>query len=123
MFQIPLLIAAAMSPYIGDVGAPPPPKPPAPTPSALLMDAVPRSFIQLTAKERSSDYIEAFNMLKREKGTDKVFFHLIDGSSISGIVEVSPTSQNTLLFLRYNSPQGVQVRVVPLETIVGLGTL
>lgn len=118
------LMAAALSPYMGDVGAPPAPKPPSPTPPApMLMQAAPRSFLQLTAKERSTDYIEAFNLLKKEKGTDKVVFHFLDGSTISGIVDIQPTSQNTLLFFRYNSNAGVQIKVMPLETIVGIGTL
>ena len=96
---------------------------PIPAAPAPMTTVTAKSWIQLTPAQRGADYIQAFNLLKKEKGTDKVYFQLTDGSQITSVVEITPMTEYSLLFIRYSSPQGMQSRIVPLENIAALGTL
>ena len=74
-------------------------------------------------KARASDYKDAFDYLRKEKATNKVFVKLIDGSMIQNIIEISLMPSNTVFLVRYNTPQGIKLRALELELIQGVGYL
>lgn len=76
-----------------------------------------RSVMILDPKSRANDYLEAFNLLKAEKSTAKIVFHLVDGQKISNVIDMKMMPNNTIVVFRYNAPQGVTLRAVEIESI------
>ena len=74
----------------------------------------------INAKARADDYIQAFDMLRKEKTAGKVQFVLKDGSIITNIIDIQLMQQGSLMIFRFNSPQGIFLRVVALEEILRL---
>ncbi len=70
---------------------------------------------------RALDYQQAFETLRKEKPSNKVCISLLNGSSLSNIIEMQKMSSSTLFLIRYNSPQGIKIQVVELESIMGIG--
>lgn len=79
--------------------------------------------MSIEPKHRASDYKNAFEFLKKEKGQNKVFVKLIDGSLVSNIIEMSLMPSSTVFLLRYNTPKGIKLQAVELEIIQGIGYL
>ncbi len=71
----------------------------------------------IDAKTRADDYLQAFDMLRKEKSAAKVQFVLKDGSTITNILDIQLMQQGSLMVFRFNSPQGILLRVVGLEEI------
>ena len=72
---------------------------------------------------RALDYQQAYETLKKEKPSNKVCITLLNGSILTNIIEMQKMSSSTLFLIRYNSPQGIKVQAVDLESIVGIGYL
>jgi len=72
---------------------------------------------------RALDYQQAYEVLKKEKPSNKVCITLLNGSTLSNIIEMQKMASSTLFLIRYNSPQGIKVQAVELESIVGIGYL
>ena len=72
---------------------------------------------------RALDYQQAFEALRKEKPSNKVCITLLSGSILSSIIEMQKMANSTLFLIRYNSPQGIKVQAVELESIVGIGYL
>lgn len=89
-------------------------------PIAAEMPAPLQSYMPIALKERASDYKEAFEALKKEKTSAKVFFQLSDGSTISNIIDMSLTGNGHLVLFKFNTQQGIKSQVVPVEQIVQL---
>lgn len=77
-------------------------------------------FFLIDPKMRASDYIQAFEMLRKEKTTNKIFFNLKDGTSLSNIIEISPVGSGSLLLFKLNSPQGIRFQIVGVENLVSI---
>jgi hypothetical protein len=72
---------------------------------------------------RAMDYQQAFEALRKEKPAYTLAVTLQNGTIFSHILEMQRMANNTLFLLRYNSPQGIKVQVVELESIVHIGYL
>jgi len=72
---------------------------------------------------RALDYQQAYETLKKEKPSNKVCITLVNGTSLTNIIEMQKMSSSTLFLIRYNSPQGLRVQAVELEAILGIGYL
>lgn len=93
---------------------------PAVPPPLLKASAAP-SYFSIPLKERALDLQQAFELLKREKTTGKVYFQLADNSNISNIIDMTLLPNNSLILFRYNTNnQGIKLQVVKIEDIVGL---
>ena len=83
------------------------------TPLPHLKGSSSSSYISIPIKDRALDFQQAFDLLKKEKTSGKVYFQLADGSSISNIINTTLLSNNSLILFRYNSNnQGVRMQVV-----------
>ncbi len=95
-------------------------------PSAVVLDAATSSknaskgIMAIDPKLRSADLMQAFEVLRREKTTAKVIFQLANGKLLSNIIEMSLMTNGSIILFRYNTPQGIQLQVVPTEEIVSL---
>ncbi len=72
---------------------------------------------------RALDYQQAYETLRKEKPSNKVCITLLDGLVLSNIIEMQKMSNSTLFLIRYNTPQGIKIQAVELETILGIGYL
>lgn len=79
--------------------------------------------MHIDPKMRAYDYKEAFELLRKEKAPSKVCVKLIDGTSISSIIEMNLMGNSTVFLLKYNSAQGIKFQAVELEMIQGVGYL
>ena len=70
---------------------------------------------------RALDFQQAFEILRKEKSTNKVYFQLSDGSTISNIIDMTLMTNSTLILFRYNSTQGIRFQIVKLEDIINIG--
>lgn len=87
---------------------------------AETMPSTSRSIMVIDPKERASDYLKAWELLKQEKSTAKVVFELSDGKKISNVIDMKLMPGNTLIVFRYSTPQGIQFQVVEVEDLAGI---
>jgi ActR/RegA family two-component response regulator len=71
-------------------------------------------------KQRATDYKEAFETLKKEKSSGKIYFELTSGTTIGNIVEMNLMGNGHLIVFKFNSGQGIRQQVVAVEQISGL---
>jgi len=83
------------------------------TPHAQGMTA----YMMIPPASRALDYQQAFEQMRAEKSTGKVYFELVDGSTISNIIDVHVLQNSTLILFRYTSNQEVRYKVVKVEDI------
>lgn len=77
-------------------------------------------YMKVDLKERANDYKEAFETLKKEKGVGKVYFQIVNGATITNIIDMTLTGNGHLILFKFNSPQGIKFQVVPVEQIATL---
>lgn len=77
-----------------------------------------KSVMMIDPKDRASDFIKAFETLRKEISPTKIFFHVAKGSPIANILDVSLMEHGTLMVFRVSSPQGPQYKIVPVEDVL-----
>jgi hypothetical protein len=82
-----------------------------------------QNYMMIDPKARALDYIQAFEMLRKEKTSSKVFFEIVNGSTIGNIIEILLMGNGTLLYVKYNTQQGIKFQVISVEEIKQLGYL
>ena len=120
LFAIPTLLCLISSSLLGAAAAARE-EPAHEIPPPHLKGSASSSYISIPIKDRALDLQQAFDLLKREKTSGKVYFQFSDGSSISNIINITLLPNNSLILFRYNSNnQGIRLQVVKVEDIVGL---
>jgi hypothetical protein len=89
---------------------------PTDTPTALPIQQE-GSIMTIPPSARALDFQQAFETMRKEKSTGKVYFQLIDGTTIANIIDMTLMSNSTLILFRFNSPQGIRFQVVKVEDI------
>ncbi|MBX9924466.1 MAG: hypothetical protein K2Y01_10185 [Rhabdochlamydiaceae bacterium] len=82
-----------------------------------------KNTLQIDPALRAQDYQQAFEALRKEKPAHKVCITLQNGTIFSQIIEMQRMANSTLFLLRYNSPQGIKLQIVELESIINIGYL
>lgn len=77
--------------------------------------------IQIDPAMRATDYQQAYEALRKEKPSNKVCLTLLNGAMLTNIIEMQKMASGTLFLIRYNSPQGIKIQAVELESIEGIG--
>lgn len=85
-----------------------------PVPSSQLPQ---RSIMIVQSKEKAADLINAFELLKKEKPSTKIFFKLYSGKTITNIIDVSMLDNGTLILFKVPTSQGTKSIVVATEDI------
>ena len=94
--------------------------PPSPPPQHTSPEAPISSYMMISPASRALDFQQAFEMMRTEKSTGKVYFELADGTIISNIIEMHLMQNSTLILFRFNSNQGIRYQVVKVEEICNL---
>jgi hypothetical protein len=76
-----------------------------------------KSIIVVDPKARSSDYVQVFDLLRKDKPTLKINVRT-SGAAISNVTDISATQGGTLLLLRV---AGSKYQIVPVEQIEEIG--
>lgn len=82
-----------------------------------------KSYISIDAKKRAEDYLKAYELLRKDKPSSRIFFKLTNGSSISNIADVQIVENGTLILFKTTTTQGFKYEIVPVEEISSLGHL
>ncbi len=110
------LFASAVSLYA--VEAPPPSTPTAPaSKSQASIDANAKFFYTIDPKQRSADFIQAYDLLRKEKPTFKISIRTSNSMVLANIVDLSAASAGTLLFVKIQSNTGPKTVVIPVEEL------
>ena len=113
MNALPLLLMhalfAAQEPAI-------PPAEKSPPPTAALSTQDLHSALLIDPKQRAKDYIQAFELLRKEKPALKVNAQTTTGT-LANISELSAADNGTLLFIKVPSNQGTKYSIVPIEEL------
>lgn len=79
------------------------------------------SYMLIPLKDRAADLQQAFDLLKKEKTTGKVYFQLSDGTAISNIIDFTLLPNSSLILFRFNTNnQGIKLQVVKIEDIASV---
>jgi hypothetical protein len=76
-----------------------------------------RSIMVIPPKERALDYVKAFELLKLEKPSAKIFFQLSSNKIINNIIDIALLDNGTLLLFKIATTQGTKLVIVPIEDI------
>jgi len=87
---------------------------------AARHDTPSRSVMMITPKERATDYEKAFQMLRQEKSSGKVFFTLASGEKVANVIDLKLMPSSTVVVFRMTTAQGTKLRVVDIEDIIGI---
>jgi hypothetical protein len=82
-----------------------------------------QAIMSIDPQVRALDLKDAFDRLRQEKTSNKVFFDLSDGTRISNVIEMSVIGKGTLVLFKVSSMQGIKLQVVPVEKIVTISHL
>jgi len=83
---------------------------------AIASSSNSKSVIMITAKERSGDFVQAFNLLRKEKPTLKISIRTAN-EVLNNITDLSVTQNGTLFLIKLSTPQGPKMVVLPLEDL------
>jgi hypothetical protein len=78
------------------------------------------TYMMIPPASRALDFQQAFEQMRAEKSTGKVYFELSDGTMISNIIDMHVMQNSTLILFRFNSNQGIRYQVVKVEDIHAL---
>jgi hypothetical protein len=78
------------------------------------------TYMMISPSARALDFQQAFEQMRKEKSTGKVYFELVDGTIISNIIDMNMMANSTLILFRFNSNQGIRFQVVKVEEILNI---
>ena len=82
-----------------------------------------RSIMIIDPKARGEDFVKAFDLLKRDKPSSRIFYRLFNGQTIANIIELSLIDNGTLVLFKVTTTQGLKYLVVSTEDIQEIGHL
>ncbi len=91
------------------------PKPSLPAAAAAAIND--KSIMIVDPKARANDYVQAFDLLHKDKPTLKMMVRTA-GALFQNVTELSASPGGTLLYLRVLSNQGMKIQIVPVEEMM-----
>lgn len=92
-----------------------------PAKSAAAVTTNAKSLLLIDPKGRSQDYAQAFDLLRKDRPTQKIMVQLSNGMVLSSVTEVTSSQNGTLLMIKYSSNSGNKYQIVPVEEISEIG--
>lgn len=89
-------------------------------PFHIAQNASTQSYMMISPVARAQDFQQAYEMLRKEKTSGKVYFQLADGSKIFNVIEMTPMPNSTLVLFKLNSQQGIHFQIVKIEDIANI---
>lgn len=85
---------------------------------AAAISETEKSVLFIDPKHRATDYVQAFELLRKDKPSVKISLKTLGNTLIPNIAELTASSNGTLLFVKIPSNQGSKFIVIPIEEIV-----
>ncbi len=76
-----------------------------------------KSVLFIDPKSRGNDYVQAFDLLRKDRPSVKINLRTVTGAALS-ISELSASANGTLLFAKVPSNSGAKYVIVPIEEIM-----
>lgn len=77
-----------------------------------------RSLLTIDPKNRAQDYVQAYELLRKDKPALKISIRTLGGETLSNVTDLSVSEHGTLLFVKVPTNQGARLLVLPLEEIL-----
>ncbi|MES2272749.1 MAG: hypothetical protein V4487_00955 [Chlamydiota bacterium] len=77
-----------------------------------------KSTIVIESKGRAGDYVQAFEMLRKEKPTLKIMIRTVSGMVYSNVTDLTAAQNGTLLLMKVLSNQGTKLQILPVEELM-----
>ena len=85
--------------------------------AAVVAPEVDKSVLFIDPKSRAADYVQAFELLRKDKPSIKINLRAAGGTNLN-ISELTASSSGTLLFAKVPSNSGSKYLIVPIEEIL-----
>jgi len=82
-----------------------------------------KDVIVIDPKERSQDFAEAYEIIKKGKSPQSIIFHLSDGRALTNVTEMSAMKNGTLILFKIATNMGVKIELVPIESLLSISQL
>jgi len=92
-------------------------KPPSAATAIATIPDTDKSVLFIEPKNRASDYVQAFELLRKDKPILKVALRTTGGSTLN-ISELTASSNGTLLFVKVAGNSGSKYLIIPIEEIM-----
>ena len=86
-------------------------------PPAVPAGVADKSILSIDPKNRASDYVQAFELLRKEKPSTKINLRISTGGPLV-LSELTASSHGTLLFAKVSTNSGAKYLIIPIEEIV-----
>ena len=82
-----------------------------------------KDIIVIDPNQRSQDFTQAYEIIKKGKSPQSIFFHTSDGKSITNVVEMMPMNNGTLILFKVMTTMGTKYELIPIEQLVSISQL
>ena len=79
--------------------------------------------LSIDPKFRALDYLHVFEAIRKEKPANKVCIQLMNGLTLTNIIDMQVMPNNTMFMFRFNTPQGIKLQAIELELVQSIGYL
>ena len=119
MKTLPFFLALLLTPFLFAQDAQHPEKAAAATTAATAPSDADKSVLFIEPKGRASDYVQAFELLRKDKPSTKITLRTKTGTPLA-LNDLTSSANGTLLFAKIPSNTGSKYLIVPIEEIVEL---
>lgn len=93
------------------------PKVPMPTAPVVTATNSDKSVIVIDSKARTNDFVQAFDMLRKDKPTLKIMVRT-SSTTFQNVTDIAAAPGGTLLLIKVLSNQGPRIQIVPVEEMM-----
>jgi hypothetical protein len=83
----------------------------------VVNTVLPQAIFPIDHKHRTSDIVQAYDLLRKDKPTLKIALRTSGGVIFANVTELSAASGGTLLFVKNLSQQGAKYTILPVEEV------
>jgi len=76
-----------------------------------------KDVVLIDPSKRAQDFIQAYEIIKKGKSPQNIFFHLSDGRKISNVAELVPMTNGTLILFKVTTNMGSKYELISIENI------
>jgi hypothetical protein len=78
---------------------------------------LPKAIFPIDHTRRTSDFVQAYDLLRKDKPTLKITLRTSSGAVFANVTELTAASGGTLLFVKNLSQQGSKYTILPVEEV------
>jgi hypothetical protein len=82
-----------------------------------LISSLPKAIFPIDHVRRTSDIVQAYEVLKKDKPTLKIALRTTSGAIHANVTELVAAAGGTLLFVKNLSQQGSKYTILPVEEV------